>query len=70
MQPSTLSVPEAGRLLGVSRGTAYQLARENRFPVSVLRIGKQLRVPRAPLLRLLGDEGAPSDEPERAPGEA
>jgi excisionase family DNA binding protein len=52
----TISVADAGRLLGVSRGTAYQLVREQRFPVPVLRVGYQLRVPRAPLMRLLGIE--------------
>lgn len=52
----TISIESAGRLLGVSRGTAYQLVREQRFPVPVLRVGHKLRVPRAPLMRLLGVE--------------
>ena len=50
----TMSVPDAGKLLGCSRGTSYELVRQNRFPVPVLRLGRQLRVPRAPLFRLLG----------------
>ncbi len=54
MTSPTLSVIEAGTLLGISRGTAYSLIREQRFPVTVLRVGHQLRVPRAPLLKLLG----------------
>ena len=54
MSETTVSVLEAGALLGVSRATAYTLIREQRFPVPVLRVGHKLRVPRAPLLRLLG----------------
>ncbi len=53
---ATISIEAAGRLLGVSRGTAYELARTQQFPVPVLRVGHKLRVPRAPLMRLLGIE--------------
>jgi predicted site-specific integrase-resolvase len=52
--PPTLDVVTAGRLLGIGRTMAYQLARHGRFPVPVLRVGSNYRVPTAPLLALLG----------------
>lgn len=47
----TLSVPETGRLLGVSRSTAYEAAAKGQIPV--LRIGKLLRVPKLALQQML-----------------
>jgi excisionase family DNA binding protein len=52
--PPTLSLPEAARWLGISRGTAYQLARSGGLPVPVLRLGRRLRIPTALLLGALG----------------
>ena len=45
---------DAGALLGISRTTAYRLASCGEFPVSVLRVGRQLRVPTALLADALG----------------
>jgi excisionase family DNA binding protein len=50
----TMSVPEAGRLLGLSRNSAYEAARRHEIPV--LRFGRKLRVPRAAFERLLAGE--------------
>jgi excisionase family DNA binding protein len=50
-QAMTMSVPEAGRLLGLSRNAAYEAARRREIPV--LRFGRKLRVPRMALERLL-----------------
>lgn len=50
---ATISVPEAGRRLGVGRCTAYELARIGHIPA--LRLGKKLRVPVAALEQLLRD---------------
>ncbi len=50
----TMSVPEAGRLLGLSRNAAYEAARRREIPV--LRFGRKLRVPRVAFERLLGGE--------------
>jgi excisionase family DNA binding protein len=47
----TMSVPEAGELLGLSRGSSYQAARAGQLPI--IRCGKKLRVPTAALRRLL-----------------
>ncbi len=46
-----LDVPEAGRLLKVSRATAYSLAAQGIIPT--IRLGKRIVVPRAALLRML-----------------
>lgn len=47
----TFTVPEAGRLLGISRGAAYAAAADKTLPT--VRIGRRLLVPRASLERLL-----------------
>ena len=47
----TISVVEAGRVLGLGRGSSYEAARRGEIPV--IRIGARLRVPSARLLELL-----------------
>lgn len=51
--PTTTSIETAARALGLGRTRAYQLARENRFPCKVIRIGTTYRVVTADLYRLL-----------------
>ena len=48
-----LSVPEAAKILGISRGLAYELARSGRLPA--LRFGRRLLIPRAALERMLNE---------------
>ena len=48
----TVTVEEAGRLLGVSRGTAYDAAASGELPT--IRIGRRLLVPVAMLRSMLG----------------
>lgn len=51
----TVSVEQAGRYLGVSRGFAYAMAREGSLPV--IHLGpRRVRVPSAKLLAMLGVE--------------
>ena len=57
----TVSVAVAAAWLGIGRTTAYRLAAEGGLPVSVVRIGSSLRVPTAPLLRLLGLDREPDE---------
>jgi excisionase family DNA binding protein len=45
----TLSLTEAAEMLGVHRDTAYALAKEGRFPVPVLTVGRSKRVSRRQL---------------------
>lgn len=59
--PVTVDLRTAGRAFGVGRDQAYRLARENRFPVPVLRLGRRLRVTRASVMAALGiDDEAPT----------
>jgi hypothetical protein len=55
-EAATTSIEDAGRRLGISRSLSYQLARENRFPVPVIRAGRRLLIPTAALERLLNGE--------------
>ena len=60
-EPLVISVEEAAKLLGISRGLAYEAARQGELPV--IRLGRRLLVPRARLLELVGAaHGFPSDE--------
>lgn len=52
--PVTIDLLTAARALGVSRTTAYAMARTGTFPCPVIRVGGAYRVPTAGLLRLLG----------------
>jgi len=47
----TISVETAGRLLGISRGLAYELASQGLLPT--LRLGRRLVVPRKALEKML-----------------
>ena len=58
--PAVVDVETAGRMLGVGRGLAYELVRTGRWPTPVLRLGRSIKIPTAPLLALLGQ---PSGQP-------
>jgi len=61
LRSQTISVPEAGRILGLSRLTAYKCAAAGQIPA--LRLGKQWRVPVAALEKMLnGEQGGEGDE--------
>jgi excisionase family DNA binding protein len=47
----TVSVDEAGQILGISRGAAYALAKKGALPT--IRLGKRVLVPKAALERML-----------------
>jgi hypothetical protein len=47
--------PEAGRAFGLGRTATYQLAKTGQFPCRILRLGNAWKVPRADLLRALGE---------------
>lgn len=50
--PPTLTVDDAGKMLGISRRSAYRAAANGELPV--LRLGRRLLVPTPRLLALLG----------------
>jgi excisionase family DNA binding protein len=54
-RPLTCSVPEAGRMLGLGRCSAYEAARKGELPV--IRIGKLLRVPITAIERMVEQAG-------------
>ncbi|HSH61615.1 MAG TPA: helix-turn-helix domain-containing protein [Acidimicrobiales bacterium] len=63
--PDVLTIEEAAKVLRISRGAAYVLARQwldsgGRHGLPVVRLGRSLRVPRAGLLRLLDVSGEAS----------
>ena len=47
----TLTIPEAAKVLGIGRASAYSAVRRGELPV--IRIGKRVVVPRAALERML-----------------
>jgi excisionase family DNA binding protein len=51
----TLTVEETARLLGISRGAAYEAVRRGELPS--LRIGRRILIPRSRLADLLDDRG-------------
>ncbi|GIH98109.1 helix-turn-helix domain-containing protein [Planobispora takensis] len=48
----TISVPEAGELLGLGRSASYEAAKRGDIPT--ISIGRTLKVPTAKVLHLLG----------------
>lgn len=54
----TLTVEEAGKMLGISRATAYQLANQGKLPV--IRLGRRLLISKAGLERMVNEAGAKS----------
>lgn len=60
----TLSVEEAGRILGLSRGSAYLAARTGELPT--IRIGKRLIVPVAALEKMLASAGVEEERERQA----
>ena len=54
-EPKTMSVPEAGELLGLGRDAAYEAAKRGEIPA--LRFGRLLRVPIVAIERMLEQAG-------------
>jgi conjugative relaxase-like TrwC/TraI family protein len=52
--PPVLDLPTAAGLLGIGRTAAYQLVKTDQWPTTVIRVGRLIRIPTAPLLALLG----------------
>jgi excisionase family DNA binding protein len=49
----TISIEDAGKILGYSRNSAYEAAKNGELPT--IRLGRKLRVPRAALEKMLGE---------------
>jgi len=69
---ATTDLRTAAAIFGLSRNTAYDLARRGEFPVAVLRVGARYRVPVPAILAVLGarpaspDPRPPSVDPDAA----
>jgi predicted DNA-binding transcriptional regulator AlpA len=57
---ATTDLRTAGQIFGLSANTAYELVRRGRFPVPVIRAGRQYRIPVEAILALLS---LPADPP-------
>jgi hypothetical protein len=51
--PPVVDVVTAAAILGIGRTAAYELIRVGEWPTPVLRLGKLIRIPTAPLLELV-----------------
>lgn len=56
----TISVDAASKLLGISRGLAYEMVRQNKIPA--LHFGRVIRIPRYALERLLSGQNTNEDK--------
>ena len=61
----TYSIEEVAVRLGIDRGTAYRLAKVDKLPVPVLRLGRRLVVSRIALDRVLAGEAPRREEATR-----
>lgn len=58
----TVDLPTAGRAFGIGKDQAYDLFRTGGLPFPSYQLGRAIRVPVAPLVRiLLGDDATPDD---------
>jgi len=53
----TMTIPEVAAAVGCSRNLAYDLARQDKLPIPVIRLGKRLVVSRKAVLALLEGNG-------------
>lgn len=69
--PPLVDIPTAAEVLGIGRTLAYELVKTDRWPTTVLRMGKIIRIPTAALMRIVDDQpsdGASSTEDGLAAG--
>lgn len=52
----TMTITEAARYLGISRGLAYEMARQNRLPI--IKYGRRQLIPRKPFFELMERPGS------------
>jgi len=51
--PPVIDLMDAAGLLGLGRTTAYKLVRTGEWPTPVIRLGRLIKIPTAPLCELL-----------------
>ena len=65
--PPLVDVPTAAHVLGIGRTLAYELVKADRWPTTVLRVGKLIRIPTAALIRLVEDASSDGVLPTGSP---
>ena len=58
--PAVVDLATAARVLGLGRSAAYELVRLGTWPTPVLRLGRLIKVPSAPLVELVGLSSTPA----------
>ena len=53
---ATATIEEVAVAFGIARSTAYELAKSDRLPIPVIRLGRRLVVARAAMDRVLAGE--------------
>lgn len=53
---ATATIEEVAAAFGIARSTAYELAKTDRLPIPVIRLGRRLVVARAAMDRVLAGE--------------
>jgi hypothetical protein len=61
------TVENAGRCLGLSRTQTYEALKRDDPPFPIIKVGRRIVVPVAPLLRLLGITDAADDDRSEPP---
>ena len=59
----TITVGEFAKIAGISRHLAYELARQDRLPVPVIRLGRRMLLSRSKVGAILGQEVASLQHP-------
>jgi hypothetical protein len=67
--PPVIDLVSAAGLLGLGRTTAYKLVRTGEWPTPIIRIGRLIKVPTAPLRDLLTGSPPTGSSVTVAPGE-
>ena len=63
--PVSVDLVTAARAFGLGRTKAFELAKQDRFPCRIIRVGEKYRVPRSAIFEALGVD--PADAPARPP---
>ena len=65
--PPSVDLVRAGRAFGLGRTKAFELAKQDRFPCRVIRVGEKYRVPRSAIFEALGIDPAAAATREPQP---
>jgi len=62
-QRLTMTIPEFAEATGISKNLAYDLARREKLPVPVIKLGKRMVLSRKAVLALLEGDSKPESIP-------